>query len=228
MRGTGIEPVHEDAAIRPSTRSPRWIVSNGCASVALKGAENSPDNWSHNTHTRPVFPLVSTTLNCAALRRCRASRNVFSRAKIPTGRNSARASVRRTSRLGLSSRSDRINDVRPRSCLQSRLGRRERTGQSSWGGKAAEGRELAAPVRPRQCTFRIAEEGDRGNMVSRIDECLPDTAGAGRFIGAASGHHLDVGARAGCGVTSRDECAQRPRHRHRHTEDASDLACTYC
>src|ERR1700742_4599260 len=34
--------------------------------------------------------------------------------------------------------------------------------------KRAERGEIAAPVRPRQCTFRIPEEGDRGDMVSHF------------------------------------------------------------
>jgi hypothetical protein len=48
----------------------------------------------------------------------------------------ARADWLRTPRPGLSFRTEHIKRVPSRSCLRSRLGRRERTGQSSLGGKA--------------------------------------------------------------------------------------------
>src|ERR1700722_20969091 len=65
----------------------------------------------------------------------------------------------------------------------------------------AEGRELAVPVRPRQCTFRIAEEGDRSNMVSHLwRQLFGDQIDHCRALRISTEHDSGVGAVRNCGL----------------------------
>src|SRR3984957_511569 len=67
--------------------------------------------------------------------------------------------------------------------------------------KWADSGDLAAPKRTRVCTFRIAEDGDCGHMISHLwRQLFGDDVDYARALRISTKHHSGVGAVRSCGL----------------------------